>query len=91
MSYDRAIKSGAESLSEPMNYFWGTRSALIKFPFGYRRSFNQIVENVSPEEIARRAKEFFSSLAAIGMNLFISSANQMIIRFEIVPAANLEK
>ena len=60
-SYDRAIKAGAESLSEPMNYFWGTRSALIKDPFGYRWSFNQIIENVSPEEIARRAQEFFSS------------------------------
>ena len=60
-SYDRAIKAGAESLSEPMNYFWGTRSALIKDPFGYRWSFNQIIENVSPEEITRRAQEFFSS------------------------------
>ena len=60
-SYNRAIKAGAESLSEPMNHFWGTRTALIKDPFGYRWSFNQILENLSPEEIARRAQEFFSS------------------------------
>ena len=60
-SYNRAIKGGAESLSEPMNHFWGTRSALIKDPFGYRWSFNQIIENLSPEELARKAQEFFSS------------------------------
>ncbi len=60
-SYNRAIEAGAESLSEPMNYFWGTRSALIKDPFGYRWSFNQKIEDVSPEEIEQRAQEFFSS------------------------------
>ena len=60
-SCDRAIKSGAELLSEPKDYFWGTRTALIKDPFGYRWAFNQKIEDVSPEEIARRAQEFFSS------------------------------
>lgn len=60
-SYNQAIKAGAESLGEPMNTFWGTRSAMIKDPFGYRWSFSQRIEDVSPEEIARRAQELFSS------------------------------
>ena len=60
-SHNRAIQAGAESLSEPMNHFWGTRSALIKDPFGYRWSFNQKIEDVSSEELERRAQEFFSS------------------------------
>jgi PhnB protein len=60
-SYDRAIKAGAESLSEPKNQFWGTRSALIKDPFGYRWSFIQKVEDVSPEELERRAQALYSS------------------------------
>ncbi len=60
-AYNRAIKAGAESLSEPENKFWGTRTALIKDPFGYRWSLSQMVEEVSPEEMARRAQEFFSS------------------------------
>ena len=60
-SYNRAIEAGAESLGEPINTFWGTRSAMIKDPFGYRWSFSQRIEDVSPEEIARRAQEFFSS------------------------------
>ena len=60
-SYNRAIKAGAKSLSEPENQFWGAKSAIIKDPFGYRWSFNQKIEDVSPEELERRAKEFFSS------------------------------
>ena len=58
-SYNRAIKAGAESLGEPINHFWGTRSALIKDPFGYRWSLNQKIEDVSPEDLAKRAQEFF--------------------------------
>ena len=60
-SFDHAIASGATSLSEPADFFWGTRTALVKDPFGYRWSFNQKIEDVSPEEIARRAQAFFSS------------------------------
>ena len=60
-SYERAIKAGAVSLSEPQNQFWGDRSALIKDPFGYRWSFNQKTEDVSPEELEKRAREFLSS------------------------------
>ena len=60
-AYHRAIEAGAQSLSEPENKFWGTRSALIRDPFGYRWSFNQMVEDLSPEEMAQRAQAFFSS------------------------------
>jgi PhnB protein len=60
-SYNRAIKAGADSLSEPKNQFWGTRSALIKDPFGYRWSFIQKIEDVSPEELERRAQALYSS------------------------------
>lgn len=60
-SYRSAIEAGAESLSEPMDQFWGSRTALIKDPFGYRWSFNQKTEDVSPEEIERRAREFFQT------------------------------
>lgn len=60
-AYDRAIKAGAESMREPENQFWGMRSAIVKDPYGYRWSFSQLVEEVSPEELAKRAQEFFSS------------------------------
>ena len=60
-SCNRAVKAGAELLSAPQDYFWGTRTAIIKDPFGYRWAFNQKIEDVSPEELARRAQAFFSS------------------------------
>lgn len=58
-AYDRAIAAGAESLNPPQDNFWGTRSALVKDPFGYRWSLSQVIEEVSPEELARRAEKFF--------------------------------
>jgi PhnB protein len=60
-AYNRAIQAGAKSLSEPMDQFWGARSAIIKDPYGYRWSFIQKTEDVSPEELERRAQAYFSS------------------------------
>ncbi len=60
-AYKKAVTAGAESLSEPTNTFWGMRSALLKDPFGYRWSLNQQIEEVSPDELERRARAFFSS------------------------------
>jgi PhnB protein len=59
-SHSRAIEAGAESLSDPEDYFWGTRSSIVKDPFGYRWSLNQLIEDLSPEELERRAQKFFS-------------------------------
>ncbi len=43
-AYKQATTAGAESLSEPEDQFWGSRSAMIKDPFGYRWSLNQKIE-----------------------------------------------
>lgn len=60
-AYQRALAAGAESLMEPRNHFWGMRSAMVKDPFGYRWCFAQQIEELSPDEIQRRASELFSS------------------------------
>ncbi len=60
-AYNQATAAGAKSLSEPMDQFWGMRSAIIKDPFGYRWSFSQKVEDVSPEELEKRTKELFAA------------------------------
>ena len=60
-AFNQAKAAGAESLSEPTDQFWGMRSAIIKDPFGYRWSFNQKVEDVSPEELEKRTKELFAA------------------------------
>ena len=39
--------------------FYGDRSGMITDPFGHRWSFATHKEDVSPEEVQRRAKELF--------------------------------
>ncbi len=56
-SFERALKAGAKPLSKPQDQFWGQRSAVVRDPFGYRWSFGQKIEEVSNEELDRRAKE----------------------------------
>ncbi|MGB5750587.1 MAG: VOC family protein [Desulfobacterales bacterium] len=60
-AYKQATAAGAASLSEPEDQFWGSRSAMIKDPFGYRWSLNQKIEEVSPEELVKRAQSLFSA------------------------------
>ena len=56
-SFNRAVQAGATPIYEPQNNFWGTRSGLVRDPFGYRWSFNQKIEDLSPEEIEKRARD----------------------------------
>ncbi|MDB4673304.1 VOC family protein [Verrucomicrobiales bacterium] len=58
-SFNQAIAAGARALSPPEDQFWGARSAIVADPFGYRWSFTQITEEMTPEEIAARGKELF--------------------------------
>ena len=60
-SYERALKEGTDPLNPPEDQFWGIRSAMVKDPFGYRWSFGQRIEEVGPEEIAKRAQAFFGT------------------------------
>lgn len=58
-AYRRAIEAGATSLSEPADQFYGVRSALVLDPYGYRWSFGQRIEELSDEEIQKRADGMF--------------------------------
>ena len=58
-SFKTAVDAGAKSLSEPVDQFYGVRSAMVLDPYGYRWCFSQFLEEVSPEEMAKRAKELF--------------------------------
>ncbi|PWT92757.1 MAG: glyoxalase [Acidobacteria bacterium] len=59
-SYDRAVKAGATAAMPVQNQFWGDRYGQVVDPFGHRWSIATRVENLSPDEIEKRAKEFFS-------------------------------
>ncbi len=54
--YSRALQAGAQSTMEPTDQFWGDRYGKIIDPFGHNWGLATHVEDVSPEEIARRAE-----------------------------------
>jgi uncharacterized glyoxalase superfamily protein PhnB len=55
--YKHAIDHGAISLREPTTEFYGDRMAGVKDSFGNKWYFATHVEDVAPEEMARRAAE----------------------------------
>jgi PhnB protein len=58
--FKRAIDAGATSTMEVADQFYGDRSGGLKDPFGHKWHIATHVEDVSPEEIARRAEKMFS-------------------------------
>lgn len=55
--YKRALQAGGISLMEPANQFYGDRNAGVKDSAGNSWWIGTHVEDVSPEELKRRAKE----------------------------------
>lgn len=58
-SFKQAIQSGAKVVRELENAFWGDRYGQIEDPFGHRWSLATHIEDVSKEEVDRRAAEIF--------------------------------
>ena len=53
--YERALQAGATSLTEPADQFYGDRNAGVQDPVGNRWWIATHREDVSPEELAKRA------------------------------------
>jgi PhnB protein len=58
-AHAKAVEAGAKVISEPADQFWGARSSIVVDPYGYRWSLHQKTEEVSSEEVMRRAQELF--------------------------------
>ncbi len=56
---DRAITAGMKTIREVQTQFYGDRSGLFEDPFGYTWTLSQHVEDVSPEELQKRAAKLF--------------------------------
>jgi len=56
--YQKALKAGATSLTEPTNQFYGDRSGGVTDPAGNHWHIGTRVENVSPAELKKRAAAF---------------------------------
>lgn len=61
--YRQAIDVGATSLMEPDDMFWGDRLSSVQDPFGHSWTIATHIEDVSPEEMQRRAEEWAAQMA----------------------------
>lgn len=66
--YNRAVGAGAQVPPGPMgkmaDQFWGDRCGMIVDPFGYQWTVATRKEDLTREEMDRRAQEFFKQMSA---------------------------
>jgi PhnB protein len=62
-TYQRALQAGATSMMEPADQFYGDRHGGVTDPFGNFWWIATHVEDVSPDELARRAEAFLQQQA----------------------------
>ncbi|MFF4692454.1 VOC family protein [Streptomyces sp. NPDC001307] len=55
----RAAAAGAEVLQPPADQFHGDRTTMVKDPYGHVWIFLTHLEDLTPDEVARRARERF--------------------------------
>jgi PhnB protein len=60
-TFATALAAGAKSLRAIENQFYGDRSGQFEDPFGHRWNVATHVEDVSPDEMAKRAAEWSES------------------------------
>jgi PhnB protein len=61
--FNRAVAGGAKAVMPVTNQFWGDRYGVFDDPFGHRWGVATHVEDVAPEELGRRAKEWMAKAA----------------------------
>ena len=60
-AWERAVAAGAEVVYPLAAQFYGERGGRLRDPFGHQWMLSQHIEDVSPEEMKRRAAELFGS------------------------------
>ena len=60
----KAVDEGATITEEVEDKFWGDRFGTIKDPFGHVWSIGTHVEDVSPQEMAERAKSAMAAMSS---------------------------
>jgi PhnB protein len=59
--FKQALKSGAQEMQPLKDQFYGDRSGTLKDPFGHIWTIATHVEDVAPDEIRRRATQYFQN------------------------------
>jgi PhnB protein len=62
-AYKRAVAAGAKALMPVTDMFYGDRFGQVEDPSGHRWGLATHVEDVAPDEMMRRQREFFASMA----------------------------
>jgi PhnB protein len=60
-AWERAVGAGAEVIYPLADQFYGERGGRLRDPFGQQWMMSQHIENVSPEEMSRRAAALSTS------------------------------
>jgi PhnB protein len=61
--YQQALKAGCAEVMAPQDMFWGDRYGKVRDPYGHLWGIATHQEDVSPEEMERRAAEMFCASA----------------------------
>jgi PhnB protein len=61
-TFNQAVAAGAKAEMPPMDMFWGDRFGKVIDPFGHSWSIAQHVEDVPPEEMGPRMKEWMKNM-----------------------------
>lgn len=62
-SFKRAVEAGCVSKLAPTDMFWGDRFSSVEDPFGHQWGIATHLEDLTPEEISKRAASFFAQMA----------------------------
>jgi PhnB protein len=62
--FNRAVTAGARVDMPLQDMFWGDRYGKLTDPFGQQWGIATHIEDVAPEDMARRQKEFFAKAAS---------------------------
>ena len=65
-TFERAVKAGATAKMPPQDMFWGDRFGKLTDPYGHEWSIAQHIEDVPPDEMAKRAQAFNEEWAKKG-------------------------
>ena len=60
MLWSSAMQAGATAICEPMESYWGDRTATLLDPFGHRWSLASRVEHVSSDDITQRSAALYN-------------------------------
>jgi PhnB protein len=62
--FKRAVASGAKELQPVKDQFYGDRSGTLQDPFGHTWTIATHIEDISPDEMRRRAEKFMQGASS---------------------------